>query len=59
MRDESRQTTFGCDGFGRRISKTRSVTGTAFRIEIDYNSSGRPVSLRLLAPGDASSLPAQ
>jgi RHS repeat-associated protein len=81
MRDDSGQTAFGYDGFGRLISKTQSVAGTTVRtfkvgyaygasgastghvssvtypsgsrINIDYDSSGRPHSLRLLAPGAA------
>ncbi|MCS0583367.1 DUF6531 domain-containing protein [Massilia pinisoli] len=81
MHDDSGQTAFGYDGFGRLISKTQSVTGinartfkvgyaygasgagtghvssvtypSGNRIDIDYDSSGRPHSLRLLAPGAA------
>jgi len=79
MRDDSGQTNFGYDGFGRLISKIQSVTGpnvqtfnvgyaygaagasaghvssvtypSGNRIDLNYDSSGRPNGLRLLAPG--------
>jgi YD repeat-containing protein len=82
MRDESGQTEFGYDGFGRLLTKTQNVTGpvtrsfnvryaygtsgagtghvtsmtypSGNRVDIAYDSVGRPSSLALSAPGTAT-----